>query len=87
VQYFHDAKIVIAQHGAALANVIWMKPGSIVIEIADSRKLQHFKMISKILNHNYSYYSAKDLHATINIEKMHKWIKSNPLLSKLMQDN
>jgi hypothetical protein len=34
IRYFYNAQIVIAQHGAALSNVIWMKPGTHVVEIA-----------------------------------------------------
>ena len=38
IAWFGLADIVVAQYGAALANIVWMRPGSQVIEIAPNTK-------------------------------------------------
>jgi len=35
ISLFHEAEAVVAPHGAALANLIWCRPGSLVIELAN----------------------------------------------------
>ena len=47
---FRNAKVVIAQHGAALSNIAFMRPESTVIEFnppSDFIKLEHFKATSR----------------------------------------
>ncbi len=39
IAVFRNARAVVAQHGAALTNIIWMRPGSLVIEIIPPRKV------------------------------------------------
>jgi hypothetical protein len=50
ISLFASADLVIAQHGAALANVVWCRPGTRVIEIAPSGyRVQCFPPLSKLL--------------------------------------
>lgn len=63
INLFHNAKILIAQHGAALANMIFMKSNTQIIEIVSSVILDAgenwFKPISKISNINHIQYITK----------------------------
>ncbi len=34
ISLFHEAEIVVAPHGAALANLLWCRPGTLVVELA-----------------------------------------------------
>ena len=35
ISLFHAAEVVVAPHGAALANLLWCRPGSLVLELAN----------------------------------------------------
>jgi hypothetical protein len=70
---FHACDLVVAQHGAALANTIWMKPDSFVIEIVPrhfdggKRFRDFFSPLSKAcrLKHFVSY--QNDSHSDVDI--------------------
>lgn len=57
---FHSAKVVIGMHGAGLSNMLYMRPGSAVVEFApyanDARCLPGggpFSRLSAVMSHNY----------------------------------
>lgn len=39
ITLFSGAKVVVAQHGAALSNIVWMRPGSLVLEVIPPEKV------------------------------------------------
>jgi len=85
IQKFYDSKVLIAQHGAALANAIWMQPGSIVIELGyDDKSHEHFRIISKLSEHNYFVYYVEDAHTNIDIQHFSDWFITQPVLSNLL---
>lgn len=54
VRMFNECKLFIAPHGAALANIMFMNPGSTVIEIrAETPKSWYFSQLSSQVNVNY----------------------------------
>lgn len=54
VRMFNECKLFIAPHGAALANIMFMNPGSTVIEIrAKTPKSWYFSQLSSQVNVNY----------------------------------
>ncbi len=67
---FSNAKLVIAQHGAALSNVIFMKKNTNVIEIISKEKIDEgedtFKNLSKICKLNHYFIKKKEENPTIN---------------------
>ena len=76
---FNNAKIIIAQHGAALGNIIFMKQNSIVIEIISKVKIEDeenwFEPISKECGIKHYQFVAEKEHAKININKFKNFIK------------
>jgi len=51
---FHSAEVVVSVHGAGLSNIVFMKPGSLVIELVPSTEVKwHFALIAKICHLNY----------------------------------
>ena len=56
-EFFSDVKILIAQHGAGLTNMLFMSSGSSVIEIRRSGDLHNncFYSMASELKHNYYY--------------------------------
>ena len=39
IALFSRAKVVVAQHGAALSNIVWMRPSSLVLEVIPPKKV------------------------------------------------
>jgi hypothetical protein len=54
VAHFSEAKFIVAQHGAGLANLLWMAPRTEVIEIQVSREIPCFKILSASKGLSYS---------------------------------
>lgn len=82
IYYFDRAVIMIAQHGAALANCLWMKPGSIVIELSSFESRDHALNISRLRKHNYYLYKTTGKHVEIDINDFENWILNNSNLRK-----
>ena len=75
--YFGSAKIIIAQHGAALANLIFAKPNTMVLEIVPKDHqiyFSYFSELAKILGLRYRVSIQKHSHANVDI---------NDVISKL----
>lgn len=73
VEYFYNARVVVAQHGAGLANCIWMRPGSIVIELNHNFAM-HFQATSRAMGHSYYRYKTAGPHATIDVGHFKEWV-------------
>jgi hypothetical protein len=72
---FSNAKLIIAQHGAALANVIFMKDFTNVLEIIPKEKLDlegedSFKNLSIMAKLNYYSIETKENNPIINIKTL-----------------
>ncbi|MDF1571369.1 MAG: glycosyltransferase family 61 protein [Bacteroidales bacterium] len=76
VRYFDSAVAVIGQHGAGLANIIWMPQQSIVIEFGFQSK-KHFKKLSASLKHQYFLFDYKESHIEVNCETFTSWLSKN----------
>ena len=71
VRCFSRAKVVVAQHGAGLANIIWMNPQAVVFEFGvDGNNL--FERISRIMGHEYFCENYSDPHIRIDCEDFTK---------------
>ena len=74
IDHFNKSIIVFAQHGAGLANCIWMKPGSIVIEFSNNASLDHFRTISRLKKHKYYLYKIQKEHTNIDTTDFLNWV-------------
>jgi len=95
VEMFHNAKVVIGQHGAGLVNIIWTKEECVVIEIDKNHGRKHFENLCKSLKKEYYKYDAvkKELpllkdkkkaeKININLEEFAKFIADTNLKMKL----
>lgn len=76
---FNTADIVFAQHGAALANILFMQENKNVIEIISKVKLNSgddwFKPISKVCNINHFQYITEEEHTNINSKDFKSFLK------------
>jgi hypothetical protein len=56
VQIGHSTDLLIGTHGVGLTNMLWMVPGSAVVEISTSygeRKNQHYRNMAGFMRHSY----------------------------------
>ena len=78
IDYFSQAKIVIAQHGAGLANCIWMNPESIVIELSSEPHKNAFAILSRRKKHSYHLYKLASTHCDVDLNHFTNWLLANP---------
>ena len=67
---FRDAKVIIAQHGAALSNIFFMKPSvSHIIEFSPpwSREAEHFKNLSHFMGVTHHSIKQENDHSDVSI--------------------
>lgn len=75
---FRNARAVVAQHGAALTNIIWMRPGSLVIEIIppdkvpDSADKEYFSRLAEEMAVRHHYVFQEHDHADLTPSQMHQ---------------
>lgn len=67
VRLFDNASLVIGQHGAGLANCLWMQPGSNVIELSHDSRLDHFRVLCRAMNHGHTLYQTTGSHVAIDV--------------------
>ena len=70
IRHFDRAAVVIGQHGAGLANCIWMRPESNVVELSHNLSLKHFRVVSQVMRHNYILQETSGPHETIDVEEL-----------------
>ncbi|MEL6721175.1 MAG: glycosyltransferase family 61 protein, partial [Bacteroidota bacterium] len=78
IRYFDSACVVIAQHGAGLANILWMRKKSIVIELGYQSKI-YFQNLSSILKHNYILFDYDEKHIEVDCTALHSKLLANDL--------
>ena len=54
IDLFYNAECIIGLHGAGLANLVFCKPGTRVIELINTSTSSHFEIIAKKNNLNYT---------------------------------
>lgn len=67
---FNNARIVIAQHDAALTNIFFMRPSTNVIEISPpwSKSFHHFRNLSHFCNLNYDVINQHSDESEVDID-------------------
>jgi hypothetical protein len=80
IKLFGSADIIVAQHGAALANLVWCQPKTRVFEISDSEvRSPAFEKLSKRMKLIYTKVQQSTSHAEIDIEHLAKLIEGSTL--------
>ncbi len=72
VRLFASSRVVVAQHGAALVNMLWMAPGGAVVEInpmrAGTKFVDYFRLLAEACGHRYVGIAQKHPHARVEPE-------------------
>jgi hypothetical protein len=84
---FNNSKIVIAQHGAVLSNIIFMKSKSLIIEIIPKSKIVEeedwFIPLTETCKIQHLQYIVEEAHSTIDIKDFKKFMNKNDVLNYL----
>ncbi|WP_197444012.1 glycosyltransferase 61 family protein [Maioricimonas rarisocia] len=75
VELFANAAVVIGQHGAGLANSLWMRPGSEIVELSNCPELTHFPEIARVMRHRHSVYRTDGPHAEVDVGHFLDYLK------------
>jgi len=76
-----SATVLIGQHGAGLAHMIWLAPGSHVVEIAPplpSQVRDIFQKLATTLGHTYQRVRQESVHAPIEIDLLATALYNRP---------
>lgn len=78
VQLMSETAVLIGQHGAGLANAIWMQNGGTVIEFGHNN-LKYFEKIAKGNQLNYFLYkNYQPNHIAVDEYNFRKWLREEP---------
>jgi capsular polysaccharide biosynthesis protein len=71
IRLFSGADIVVAQHGASLANLVWCRQGALVMEIIDPQfRAPFYEALAHRLSLNYISIPQANNHAEIDIDSV-----------------
>lgn len=73
LKYFSQTSTLVGQHGAGLANMIWMPPGGRVFEIlppVPSHTVEIFSNLARACGHEYVAINQESAHAAIDLEQL-----------------
>ncbi len=76
IMLFHNADIIVGEHGAAFANIIFCKPTTKIIEITHNLPNNCFWWISQLFNLNYTIFPLTNIELDIfgePINPKHDW--------------
>lgn len=83
IQLFDKAHYVIAQHGAGIANIVWMRPESCIVEFRSDPLRLHYRFLAKYASINYFHYFQNGNHITLSLRRFKKRIKRTRQLKQL----
>ena len=69
IAYAGAGRVLVAQHGSGLTHMVWMPPGSTIIEIhppLPAEAVDIFRNLAKVLGHHYERIEQSDVHAPVD---------------------
>jgi len=85
VQLFARAAVVIGQHGAGLANCLWMPPGSMLVELSNEPDKSHFRRIAAVMGHEYLLHATEGAHTAVDVSRLVDQLTREPALSHVFR--
>lgn len=73
IELFHQAYIVIGQHGAGLSNILWTKKKTHVFEFGFENGL-HFQKLSQQIGLEHHFQNYSDPHISISPTEAMRWV-------------
>ena len=83
VEVFARCALVVGQHGAGLANLVWMPCGQNVLELNDASQ-KHFEILSRVRRNRFLRYQLPAPHAVVDVARFHDWIGRQSALRRFI---
>ena len=83
IAIFNNAKIIVGNHGAGFANLVFCKKNTKIIEFIDKNTSKPIKKISKDLGLNYFSVLGKRINSDTGDQNNNLYISTKKLLSIL----
>ncbi len=77
VRLFAGATLVVGQHGAGLANCLWMAAGATVLELGNDPGKSHFRTLCEILGHRHVLLRTAGAHDPVDVEQFTAVLKGD----------
>ena len=65
---FYRARVIVAPHGAGLLNMLYSRPGTVIIEASDVKNCPCFLVMAHILGHKYHLIGATGGKEIVNVD-------------------
>ena len=70
VKLFAGTRVLVAQHGAALTNMLWMPTGGVIVEIVPRGMIEpfgaYFRDLAALCGHRYAMVPQEGIHAPVD---------------------
>lgn len=86
VEAFSRTALVVAQHGAGLANVAWMARGQVVIELDDMIR-PHFALVARSRRCHHLRHRLAAPHAAVDLHRFRDWLGRQTRLRRFLFDS
>lgn len=70
IRIFRHASCVILQHGAAMANLIWCRPGTLVVEIGPEDDVWYYDKLTRMLGLRRHLFFQEHPHAEVDCQRI-----------------
>lgn len=84
VETFARAAVVIGQHGAGLANIAWMSPGGVVIELTNRPNRFTYQLLARRCGHSCHCFKVVGDHATVHADRLLAWMRDQTPLQRFL---
>ncbi|MEZ5571388.1 MAG: glycosyltransferase family 61 protein [Halioglobus sp.] len=81
IDYFRSARLVVAQHGAALANALWLPDAARVIEIGTDTRQDHFSTLCRVMGIQHHHLACAADQAHVDIEALEQCLLAAGMMS------
>jgi len=84
VEAFTRAALVVGQHGAGLANLVWAARGQTVVELDDVVR-DNFALLARARGARFLRYGLASAHAVVDLPHFRDWVAGQPALGRFLR--
>jgi len=85
LETFARTALLVGQHGAGLANTIWMDRGQTLLEISHAHAWRHFEFLCQARGQPFLRYGTPGPHSIVDPARLVAWARRQPVLRELLR--